>query len=522
LNSKPTVIECDVAVIGGGLGGVAAALSAAEGGANVVLTEATDWPGGQATSQAVSALDEHALIETVPGTQSYAAFRQAIRQYYQKVYQAPGSMPDGAPLNPGNAWVSRLCFEPKVGVLVINQMLSQQVEAGRLRVWLGYEPQVCTMAQGKIQSVQLSSHKAENIELRASIFLDATELGDLLPLAGLLYTTGAETQADTGEAHASQDGAHPERVQSFTSCFIVEFCAGENHTIRKPRDYERFKALAPYSLVLRGHQGERRPFNFFQETDESPLPFWTYRRLFDAQLLSPGGERGDLALINWNSNDYRFGGLIDPSPERRAFIMDEAGRLSLGFLYWLQTECPRDEGGFGYPELRLASEAVGTPSGLAMAPYIREARRIHGLYRIVEQDIGAEGKQGVSQAAFYDSVGIGWYSIDLHPAVGDERTMYAPTIPFQIPLGALIPIDCENLLACCKNICSTHLTNGAYRLHPVEWSIGEAAGSLATYCLQRGLTPGSVRENKTGLQAFQNTLKQRGVQIEWPRTKTSV
>ena len=46
---------CDVAVIDGGLGGVAAALAAAETGATVLLSEATDWIGGQMTNQSVSA-----------------------------------------------------------------------------------------------------------------------------------------------------------------------------------------------------------------------------------------------------------------------------------------------------------------------------------------------------------------------------------------------------------------------------------------------------------------------------------
>ncbi|MGG2474547.1 FAD-dependent oxidoreductase, partial [Rhizobium sp. BR5] len=34
-----------------------------------------------------------------------------------------------------------------------------------------------------------------------------------------------------------------------------------------------------------------------------------------------------------------------------------------------------------------------------------------------------------------------------------------------------------------KNIGTTHITNGCYRLHPVEWNIGEVAGMLAAYCL---------------------------------------
>ena len=46
-------LQCDVAVIGGGFGGVAAALGALRNGQRVVLTEETDWIGGQVTSQAV-------------------------------------------------------------------------------------------------------------------------------------------------------------------------------------------------------------------------------------------------------------------------------------------------------------------------------------------------------------------------------------------------------------------------------------------------------------------------------------
>ena len=51
------------------------------------------------------------------------------------------------------------------------------------------------------------------------------------------------------------------------------------------------------------------------------------------------------------------------------------------------------------------------------------------------------------------------------------------------PLGALIPVRAENLLPANKNIGTTHITNGCYRLHPVEWSIGEAVGALAVIAL---------------------------------------
>lgn len=510
------IVEADIAIIGGGLGGVAAALAACEAGWEVVLSEATPWLGGQVTSQAVSALDEHERIETVSGTRTYKAFRDAIRQYYQRHYHAPAYMPDGAPLNPGNGWVSRLCFEPRVGLQVIREMLEPHLQSGKLHLLLRHRPKSCEGDPTHLQAVTLTTLRNEQVKLSARFFLDATELGDLLPLAGVPYVTGAEAVEDTGEPHASRDGPRPGRVQSFTFCFIVEFCPGENHTIRKPRGYERFKVEQPYSLTLTGHKGEPISFHFFKSTPASPLPFWTYRRLVDGKLLDPTGHRNDIALINWASNDYRWGNIIDKPPQVKAILLDEARRLSLGFLYWLQTEAPRDDGqGFGYPELRLLPEAVGTPSGLAMAPYIRESRRIIGLRRVVEQDISAEGKPEVAQAAFPDSAGIGWYAMDLHPCVGDERTMYAPTLPFQIPLGALIPKGCDNLLAACKNISTTHITNGAFRLHPVEWSIGEAAGSLAAWCCKHHVSPADVWESTERLNAFQNYLRGRGVDLGW-------
>ena len=82
-------LRCDVAVIGGGTGGCAAALAAARNGMRVVLTEETDWIGGQLTSQAVPP-DEHPWIEQFGCTQSYRPYRQAVRDYYRRNYPLTG------------------------------------------------------------------------------------------------------------------------------------------------------------------------------------------------------------------------------------------------------------------------------------------------------------------------------------------------------------------------------------------------------------------------------------------------
>jgi hypothetical protein len=83
-------------------------------------------------------------------------------------------------------------------------------------------------------------------------------------------------------------------------------------------------------------------------------------------------------------------------------------------------------------------------------------------------------------------------------------------------MGSLIPVRVRNLLAACKNIGVTHLSNGSYRLHPVEWNIGEAAGLLAAYCLNQGLDPVSVHEDPARVQDFQKLLFREGIDIAWP------
>jgi hypothetical protein len=166
---------------------------------------------------------------------------------------------------------------------------------------------------------------------------------------------------------------------------------------------------------------------------------------------------------------------------------------------------------------------VGTDDGLAKAPYIRESRRILAEFTVTEQHVSTEfrrklkNSQDVSAEPFPDSVGVGSYRIDLHPSTGDNNYIDISSLPFQIPLGALIPLRVENLLPACKNLGTTHITNGCYRLHPVEWAIGEAAGALAAYCLEQKESPRSVRNSPKSLAAFQSRLVAQGVEIAWPR-----
>lgn len=514
----------DVVVAGGSIGGCMAALATARMGLKVILTEETDWIGGQLTNQAVPP-DEHPWIEEFGCTQTYREFRERVRLYYKTNYSMTREAMENAYLNPGNGWVSRLAHEPKVALKVIEDMLAPYINSGRLQILYHIRPVEANMTDDIVQSITFKQiHSGEKIELNASYFLDATECGDVLPIAGVEYVTGAESKKMTGEPHAL-DEADPLDMQAFTYVFAVDYIEGGNFTIEKPEQYDfwseyipnfsKFPLLSWFSVNVH-EPNNLREFTMFPNEKGIPALF-TYRRIIDVKQIEGSLYEGDISLINWAQNDYFLGPIYEVSEEERKKHLYEAKQLSLSLLYWLQTEAPHlDGGGKGFPGLRLRKDVLGTEDGLAKYPYIRESRRIKAVYTISEKDVSKEirGTNGICR--YFDSVGVGSYHLDLHHTSVSHRNFYIPTFPYEIPLGALLPVRVKNLLPACKNIGTTQVTNGCYRLHPTEWNIGESVGYLASYAILNQVTPHTVREQTEHLQAFQNLLERYGVQLHWP------
>jgi hypothetical protein len=514
-------IACDVLVVGGGTGGVAAALAAARRGRRVHLIEETDWIGGQLTAQGVSALDEHEHIETFGGTASYYQLRNGLRDHYRPLAAESAK---SFHFNPGNCWVTRLAFEPKVAVAVMMEMLRPHIDAGRLTLHLRTKAAATEVVDDRIVAVTaVDLEDGPVLRFVPAVVLDATELGDLLPLAGAEYVVGAETVEETGEAHAQPTEPKPRCVQSFTYVFGLERRPrGEHHVVQRPARYDFFRASQPYSLTIEVHGGEIYgeesgwlSYKVLEVMPGTKGGLWTYRRLIDSAQFGGPLFPSDLSMFNWPGNDYREASIIDAPAHEVAAALQDAKRASLGFLHWVQTEAPAEGTRLGAPELRLRPDIMGTDDGLAKFPYIREARRIRALRTVVEQDVSVHFQKGPRAAHFEDSVGVGWYPIDIHRAGPEDVGISCRTQPFQIPLGALIPIRLRNLIAAAKNIGTTHITNGCFRLHPVEWNIGEAAGALAAFCLDRSEPPAAVHADAELRSAYQRGLIKDGVPLAW-------
>ncbi|MHB9028114.1 MAG: FAD-dependent oxidoreductase [Candidatus Latescibacterota bacterium] len=602
--------DCDILIAGGGTGGVAAALQACAmandwGVRRIVLTEETAWLGGQYTSQGVTASDDNSLVEQgrypVAASELFFRFHEAIRNFYRSkaLETAEKTARTGGPesparrmerewitgtkFSPGNAWGSRMSFLPKDGVRAIDEMIAPYLKSGILAVHYRTVPTGVLKEDNRVTGLKFrNSETGKEMTIRAKITLDATELGDLLPLSGTPYRIGIEASNDTREPSLFDESGKPlypepmpDCQQSFTYTFALEW-RPENEDNRlpweqRPKSYEQNRHR--FTMVDANRWFLLRRWNDFaaargweenRRTGESkPLPwipsFWTYRRMLDARIIDPNlgtdvfprfgngawktgytpesdprrfipnwehsmPAPGDVIEVNWNSNDYVANRIIDVTPEERETALREAKELSLGFLFWLWYEAPRDPDDprldpskeenrstdpvtgkkTGWANLKFRPDVMGTKDGLSMYPYIRESRRGRALCTVRQQDLLAPR---TSRARlFHDTVGIGHYFLDIHRCdMGCERKRDIQfkhvqlsdgswagensSGRFQIPYGALVPETTDGLLLAAKNIGLTRIAASTYRLHPVEFQIGQAAGAAAALCVKWNCQP---------------------------------
>ena len=520
-------MTCDILIIGGGTGGCAAALAACRAGMSVVMTEETTWIGGQLTSQAVPP-DEHPWIEEFGCTASYRSYRNRVRQYYRDhLSLTVEAMADPA-LNPGTGWVSKLCHLPPVGEAVLSDMLAAFENLTILLETAACGANVLTdkavlssderpsLVGERVVTVPVRNLRTGAVtEIRPKFVIDATEMGEMLPLCAVPYRVGAESRSQTSEPNAIDGPAEPENIQGLTWVFAMNFDPLANNLTAKPDSYDFWRSFQPAfwpgpllgKLDLNPVTNEPREIPFFSGDWRN---FFRYRQIVAPSVHQPEFSPLPTTIANWPMNDYFTKPTLDLDQTTLTARLGEAKDLSRSLMYWLQKEQ-------GYRSLDFAPSATGTDDGFAMTPYVRESRRIEAMFTICEQHVSADSNPGLDRAPIFDdSVGVGAYRIDLHPSSNGRSYIDTSSLPFEIPLRSLIPVRGPNVLPACKNLGVTHITNGCYRLHPVEWNIGEAAGALAAYCVQNDLASQQVGESPLHIRAVQENLVSQGVEIRWP------
>jgi hypothetical protein len=514
----------DVVVVGASLGGTVAAWRAASSGLRTLLLAEHARLGGQLSAQAVPP-DEHPLIEHGGASASYLAFREHIRKHFLSLPDFVDNTSQTEGTNPGDGWVSRLCFPPQLADEYLRGLLAPLIASGRLTLWQAATCIGTTRTGGtrgrRIESVRVKT-ASSTVDVPARWFLDATDTGELISLAGLPYRVGKESKADFGERDAPER-ADPLDQQPITAVIALRRGAHDQpagEPIPKPASYDFWAryVLPHYGYPLfsnhipgRG-RGQSVVLPWFGEG--KTLDLWRYRRVVAAhQWRTP---RAEVSLINWAQNDYNLAPLLDGA-EHPADVDAAARELSLCFAHYLQTEAQRPDGGRGYADLALAPDITGTPDGIAQQIYVRESRRIISASTLTQTDIASvDGDLTPHNAA--DTVGTVWYNMDIHPTCVSGDGVNARVRPFTLPLGVFVGAACDNLIPACKNIGVTHLVNAATRVHPAEWLIGEVAALLCAQAHAHKLTPGEIHRSPSERAALQAVLVAAGIPLEWSPT----
>lgn len=441
LLSLPAIFSCersfDVAIVGAGAGGCAAALQAARSGASVLLLEEGPWVGGMLTSAGVSAIDGNYRLRGG----IFGEFCDSLAARYGG-YEA---------LRTG--WVSNILFEPQVGEAVLGNMLAA-------------EENICLYRNISLDSLTRKDAvwhlRCGGRRFRAAMLVDCTELGDVAARLGIPYDLGMDSSRDMGEDVAPEEAN--DIIQDLTYVITARFY-DRDMTISRPEGYDA-------SLY------------------EGCNPGGT-----DAMLsygLLPGGD----VMLNWpiNGNDA-YMNLVEAGKEERDSLLEEAKRISLGYLYYIQTE-------LGHPELGIAEGVYPSVDGLPLIPYHRESRRIHGRTRFTVNDVFDPYRNNL----YRTSVAVGDYPVDHHhrryPCPDSLPDLHFYPVPsFSVPAGVLVPgenplqwdEDYSPLLVAEKSVSVSNIVNGATRLQPVVMGLGQAAGAMAALSAAAG-REATVRE----------------------------
>lgn len=138
---------------------------------------------------------------------------------------------------------------------------------------------------------------------------------------------------------------------------------------------------------------------------------------------------------------------------------------------------------------------------VGMMPGKRGSRRLAGDHILTQHDL--------LSAKFPDAVAIGGWPMDDHPPGGFDRADLPPNTVlrtpevYDIPLRSLYSRNVPNLMMAGRNISATHAAFTSSRVMATCAVIGQAVGMAASQCVERGVLPRQLANDRglvTGLQ----------------------
>ncbi|NER82457.1 MAG: FAD-dependent oxidoreductase [Leptolyngbya sp. SIO1D8] len=571
------VWECEVIVVGGSLGGVAAASHAMRTGVQTCLIEVTPWLGGQISSQGVSAIDESRSMRWQQNfSDSWRSFKRLIRSQTITLPDWTGMSDRQWVYETNSCWVGDLCFLPEAGTGASQQWLQDAATRSPESRWAtstafkgamfdasgrnitaiyavkrapkdpNYRPEGRLSRELATWYAWSSNETFEKIPIRLQappgkslIVIDATDTGELVAWAKIPYRVGSDARDLLGEL-SGPTKSNPACTQAFTFPFVMTIADDQGRSRQALQQLETGFPKAEHRRMF-----DMEGFPMFHNRG-----LFNYRRIVSRVSGAAAVSRstpGEMTMVNWTrGNDWN---IMDDPLIMDAATLEQSGQYqnwmgglspqalrnaenhALLFAEWLmETQATPD---LPLTFLSGAGSPMGTQSGLSMTPYIREGRRIIGrpAYRqeefmIREADLRVDMSGGRDFSA--TAIALTHYDIDIHgcryrnwqpsyeatPASVNERLAR----PLKIPLEAIVPIGVDNLLIGGKSIAVSHIVNAMTRVHYGEWSVGSAAGATAGWLLQEAnpneLTPAQIVVTDQ-VADLQTYLMEQNLRLAW-------
>lgn len=423
------MLECtelgnyDVVVIGGGPGGLPAAIAAAREGSKTLLVERNGFLGGvAATGLPLLAFYDRTGTQVVGGIGN-----ELVQRLGQVDATFDGAIPcpihnSITPVNP--FWLrieaAKMCEEAGVDLL-----FSTEVEA-------------VSVVDSRVTGVSLFS-KGIKYTANTKVVIDSTGDGTAAYLAGAEYEMGQGEDA---------------RVQPVSLVFslgnvdidaVLEYLKSHPETFSNPPTYGVHYSL-DYFLESRSFYftGFEEFINQARENGEFDIPR-------DRVIFAKQPNSKEVVINAVRVSD------VDPTDPRSMSRAEAIAHQQVATLVnFFKKYCP------GFKDCFLTNIAAGT--------YARESRRIVGIKTLRDDAVN-------DSLVPEDTIALAGYNLDIHTGVGIVLKPSKHAIG--VPYGCLVSKNIDGLLASGRCISAKPYPLGLIRAMSTCFAIGEAAGTAA-------------------------------------------
>ena len=410
----------DVCVVGGGSGGVGAAVSAARHGARTLLIEASSGLGGTSKRAGVNNYEPVAGATGLP-SELYEKLRAlpdavTIQTRTEKYHpDRPWGIYDRSAYTDYRLTLSRRCgtavvFEPNA----LNTVMLDTIRSSGCELLLSGTFTNVIRSAGRIDSIDVDTPDGP-ITVEATAFIDCTADIHLARTAGCESAIGVEPRSTYDEPSAP-DQPEPD-LNNASLCYrITQLKDHEPGEIPPPPDGIDLNAINPVTSIRTYPNGDR---------NMNPLQLMTGREAFEL------GEK-----------EYA-----------------ESYRRIKAQWHVLQTR-------YGFEFERWRMTRVSPMLG------IRETHRLVGEHVLTEHDV----ETPLAATTYDDIIGFADHALDFH---GSRPSRQLINGPYGIPFRCLLTKEYDNLMVACWGASFSSIGASTRRLSRTLMVLGQAAGTAA-------------------------------------------